>query len=143
MKKAQQGFTLIELVMVIVILGVLAAVAIPKFVDLKGDAETATANGVAGALSSGSAINYSLYAAKGTSGSTAGTGTVKLVNNCNATAALLQSGAFPTGSGGTYSTTTATSSFTNTPGTVNDCDLTFTSSSGATTVAKFTAIAVP
>ncbi|MBP8136054.1 MAG: prepilin-type N-terminal cleavage/methylation domain-containing protein, partial [Rhodoferax sp.] len=35
MKQVQRGFTLIELVMVIVILGVLAAVAIPKFVDLK------------------------------------------------------------------------------------------------------------
>ncbi|MBK6386420.1 MAG: prepilin-type N-terminal cleavage/methylation domain-containing protein [Rhodoferax sp.] len=38
MKQVQRGFTLIELVMVIVILGVLAAVAIPKFVDLKSDA---------------------------------------------------------------------------------------------------------
>lgn len=38
MKKMQSGFTLIELVMVIVILGVLAAIAIPKFVDLKTDA---------------------------------------------------------------------------------------------------------
>ena len=56
MKQAQRGFTLIELVMVIVILGVLAAVAIPKFVDLKGDAVSASTQGVAGALSSASAI---------------------------------------------------------------------------------------
>ncbi|MBK7546835.1 MAG: prepilin-type N-terminal cleavage/methylation domain-containing protein [Rhodoferax sp.] len=47
MKQVQRGFTLIELVMVIVILGVLAAVAIPKFVDLKSDARTA-ALGVVG-----------------------------------------------------------------------------------------------
>jgi len=58
MKTSQNGFTLIELVMVIVILGVLAAVALPKFIDLKGDAQLAALQGVAGALSSASAINY-------------------------------------------------------------------------------------
>ncbi len=58
MKQAQQGFTLIELVMVIVILGVLAATAIPKFVDLKGEAQTAAAAGVQGALNSANTINY-------------------------------------------------------------------------------------
>ncbi len=65
MKQMQRGFTLIELVMVIVILGVLAAVAIPKFVDLKTDAYLASAKGYAGALSSANAINYAGCAAKG------------------------------------------------------------------------------
>lgn len=65
MKQTQRGFTLIELVMVIVILGVLAAVAIPKFVDLKTDAYLASAKGYAGALSSANAINYAGCAAKG------------------------------------------------------------------------------
>ena len=58
MRRKQIGFTLIELVMVIVIVGVLAAVALPKFIDLSGDANRAAVDGVAGAMASASATNY-------------------------------------------------------------------------------------
>lgn len=58
MRSTQKGFTLVELVVVIVILGILAATALPKFIDLSSEADQAATEGVAGALGSAAAINY-------------------------------------------------------------------------------------
>ncbi len=87
MKVRQSGFTLIELVMVIVLIGVLAAIAIPKFVDLSSDANRAATEGVAGALSSAAAINFAARKANVANG--------VAVDDCADIGALMQGGALP------------------------------------------------
>lgn len=61
----QQGFTLIELVVVIVILGILAAFAVPKFMGLETQARAASVNSLAGSLKSSAALAHSLSIASG------------------------------------------------------------------------------
>ncbi len=63
MLNGRRGFTLIELVMVIVLLGILAIVAIPKYYDLQNDALLASEKGVLGAVRSGIVTYYSKYKA--------------------------------------------------------------------------------
>ena len=64
--KNQNGFTLVELVVVVAVVGVLAVVATPKIVGVATDARKASLAAVAGALESASANNYAAYSLKAT-----------------------------------------------------------------------------
>lgn len=73
MKKQQSGFTLIEIVAVIVLLGILAVTALPRFVDLQSDARASVVSGVEGAINGAAAQIYAKALIKGVESSSGAT----------------------------------------------------------------------
>ena len=132
--RAQAGFTMIELIVVIVILGVLAATALPKFIDMRGDAEDAAIKGVAGAAAAAMNLNFSGCAL--TNNIVTANKCVKITACDNANVTSILQGGLPAGY--TVAVNAAGVDIGTTNGNTATCKITKT---GATAVPTFTGVA--
>ncbi len=139
MMKEQRGFTLIELIIVIVILGLLAALAIPKYISVQQQARIASINGLAGGLRGAVALARAQYMATGNMTATTvtmdGTAVACAAGTGIPTGAAAGIGAAMqdlTGFTGTYTTPTAvTFQFTSNPSAT--CEAVYNGTTGIVT----------
>lgn len=96
MSKGQEGFTLVELIVVIVILGILAATALPRFVNLQNEARVAAVQGFAGGVRSAVAVVQAKWFAAGSTGAS----TVTMADGTTVAVSTGATGGIPTGAAG-------------------------------------------
>ena len=139
--RAQQGFTLIEVVVVIVILGILAAVAIPRYASYTREARVAALGGLAGALRSSVMVVQARYIATGATASpvTMADGTTVAVGTAGAAAGVPTAAAGGIDNAvqmqGTFATTFAGGIATfDFPTPIANCNVTYTGATGAVAV---------